>query len=340
MSDYEIDADDLPIGADLESENATVLTRIDALDGILADCLGRRQVLEDLITDSSFEQFPAFMTSSYALLSAAEEIELAKFIEAGHSAVDRLAVLDSDDPARQALERDMRLGKLARDRFVLANIRLVAAHVRTTNGRGLEFADRMQVGLIGVMRAADKFDYRVGTKFSTYATWWIKQGIQRAVANESRTVRIPVHFHDQVVAVRAAEHRLTQELNRAPFDAELAAASGRTVEEVQLVQRLDRAFVSLEVVIDEVDSDVDRLGGRPDLDIEADLDRVALCKSMLAVLTDREAEVLKRRCGYVTGEEETLDEIGKSFGVTRERIRQIEAKAKTKILEHFAGAVA
>ena len=295
---------------------------------------------EDLIAGSTFGQVPAFMDLPYALLAAEEEAELAKLIEAGHGAAERLVAFDLADLARLSLERDVRLGRLARDRFVLANIRLVAAIVRTTNGRGLEFADRMQVGLMGVMRAADKFDYRVGTKFSTYATWWIKQGIQRAVANESRTVRIPVHFHDQVVAVRAAEHRLTEELNRAPFDPEVAAASGRTVEEVQLVQRLDRAFVSLEVAIDELDSDVDRLGVRPDLDIEADQDRVALCKSMLAVLTDREAEVLTRRCGYVTGEKETLDEIGKTLGVTRERIRQIEAKAKKKILASFGSAAA
>jgi RNA polymerase primary sigma factor len=310
----------------LPDEHAEVLVRLDALAAVTADYTERRLVLESLMND---DRPPAFMAQPYALLSAEEEVELADYIAAGKAAAG------GTDPASV---RAVRFGTLARERFVLANVRLVVSIVRTTHREGLPFDDCVQAGLMGVMRAADKFDPSFGTKFSTYATWWIRQHVQRSIADTARVVRLPVHVHEDLRPVRAARRVLRESLGRVPTLVEVSDATDRPVARVEQVLAFDRDVIDLDTAVEITGDDV-RWGHRPDVDVEESLDRERLCERALALLTDREAAVLRRRCGYDTGREETLEEIGQSFGVTRERIRQIEAKAKRKVVEALTGQV-
>lgn len=316
----------VPDPSSLSDEYAAVLARLDALAAITAEYTERRLLLEALLDD---ERLPAFMAHPYALLSAEEEVELAGYVAAGLAAAG-----DFGPDATRAV----RLGSLARERFVLANMRLVISIVRVTNREGLPFDDCMQAGLMGVMRAAEKFDPSFGTKFSTYATWWIRQHVQRSIADTARVVRLPVHVHEDLRPVRAARRALCESLDRLPTLTEISDATGRPVARVEQVLAFDRDIIGLDAAAEITCDDV-RWAHRPDVDVEESLDRARLCDQVLSLLTDRESAVLRRRCGYDTGREETLEEIGQSFGVTRERIRQIEAKAKRKIVDALAGQV-
>jgi RNA polymerase primary sigma factor len=276
-----------------------------------------------------------------ALLDAAQEVELAKRIEAGALAADRLRrAADTGEVLGSQLYRDLGLivgeGGRARNHLLEANLRLVVSLAKRYSGRGMAFLDLVQEGNLGLIRAVEKFDYTRGYKFSTYATWWIRQAISRALSDQSRTIRIPVHVGELVTRLARVRRTLLQELGREASRAELAAALDVTVEKVIELQRYGREPVSLDEPIgDEGDT---RLG-----DVVEDtwaavafdaLDVTFLqaeLRNVLATLSDREAGVIRLRFGLTDGQPRTLDEIGRFYGVTRERIRQIEAKTLSKL---------
>ena len=244
------------------------------------------------------------------LLTADEERELAARMEVG------------DDESKQHL--------------IEANLRLVVSIAKRYTGRGMQFLDLIQEGNLGLIKAVDKFDYHKGYKFSTYATWWIRQAITRAIADQARTIRIPVHMVETINKLIRCQRQLLQELNREPEDFEIADAMGITVEKVREIMKISQEPVSLEKPIGEEEDS--HLGDFiPDEDAPSPADQAAfsLLKEqlfdVLKELTPREEQVLKMRYGLVDGRTRTLEEVGKEFDVTRERIRQIEAKALRKL---------
>ncbi|MBT5953956.1 sigma-70 family RNA polymerase sigma factor [bacterium] len=247
---------------------------------------------------------------SIKLLTQAEEIDLAKRVEAGEMA--------------------------AKDRLVNANLRLVVAIAKKYCGQGLLFLDLIQEGNTGLIRAAEKFDYRKGFKFSTYATWWIKQGITRAIADQSRTIRVPVHMVETIYKVKKATRILMQEYSRWPTDEELAIKTELSVETIKSVRKFSQVPLSLETPIGNEDSC--QLGNfiedknleAPEVRSERLLIRKEIDKAM-DILTEREQTILKLRYGFDDGRPRTLEEVGKVYNVTRERIRQIEEKALRKL---------
>jgi RNA polymerase primary sigma factor len=277
------------------------------------------------------------------LLSAELEVETAKRIEAGLAAAARLAALDgepvegvepSDDPARD--RRLMRKGLQAKDVLIEANLRLVVSIAKRYRNRGLAFLDLIQEGNLGLMRAVEKFDYTKGFKFSTYATWWIRQAITRAIADQARTIRIPVHMVETINKVVWAQRQLLQELGREPTAEEVAARVEFPIERVREIQRINQDTVSLETPVGDEDdfslSDLieDRAAVVPDdAATRAMLDQAV--KDALAYLSHREQDVVRMRFGLEDGKIRTLEEVGKAFGVTRERVRQIESKTLAKL---------
>jgi RNA polymerase primary sigma factor len=277
------------------------------------------------------------------LLKLEEEISLARRIEEGEEAKKRLEADDKKlgDRDRRSLQRVVEDGELARKHLIEANLRLVVSIAKKYNGRGMSFLDLIQEGNQGLIRAVEKFEYRRRYKFSTYATWWIRQAINRAIADQSRTIRIPVHMVETINKLTRAARRLQQELSREPSYAEIADAMGPdwNAEKVEEAFKLTREPFSLETPIgDEEDSFYGDF--IPDDNIEAPVEQAS--KTILSEeldgaldkLNEREAMVLKLRKGLVDGREHTLEEVGAYFGVTRERIRQIENKALRKLKYH------
>jgi RNA polymerase primary sigma factor len=277
------------------------------------------------------------------LLTLEEEISLARRIEEGEAARKRLdeAADTFEERARRSLKRVVEDGDLARQHLIEANLRLVVSIAKKYNGRGMSFLDLIQEGNQGLIRAVEKFEYRRRYKFSTYATWWIRQAINRAIADQSRTIRIPVHMVETINKLTRASRRLQQELSREPTYEEIADAMGPdwNAEKVEEAFKLTREPFSLETPIgDEEDSFYGDF--IPDENIESPVEqasKVILSEELdeaLNKLSEREAMVLKLRKGLVDGREHTLEEVGSHFGVTRERIRQIENKALRKLKYH------
>jgi len=278
-----------------------------------------------------------------ALLTAEEEVSLAKRMEAGKKAQNRLnAARYADDEKRYELEMQLDDGIYAREHLIRANSRLVISVAKKYIGRGVPFLDLIQEGNIGLIRASNKFDYKRGHKFSTYATWWIRQAVTRAIADQSRTIRVPVHMGDQINKMLRISHQLTQRLGRGPTPEELAAELEIPVRKVEQMLDVARRPLSLEMPTD--DEGDSTLGDFvEDTDSPSPPDRVsaAMLKDLLLeILVDlppREVKILQMRYGLLDGQTYTLEQVGKKLGVTRERVRQIEAQALSR-LRHPAHA--
>ena len=282
------------------------------------------------------------------LLSAEEEIELAKNMEAGAVAKEKIAILKSrEENATEEelaeikeeiknLQKDLDAGDEAKKRLAEANLRLVVSIAKRYVGRGMLFLDLIQEGNLGLIKAVEKFDYRKGYKFSPYATWWIRQAITRAIADQARTIRIPVHMVETINKLIRVSRQLLQELGREPSPEEIAAEMNMPVERVREILKISQEPVSLETPIgEEEDSHLGDFIQDDNVPVPADAAAFTLLKEqleeVLGTLTEREQKVLTLRFGLEDGRARTLEEVGKEFNVTRERIRQIEAKALRKL---------
>jgi RNA polymerase primary sigma factor len=275
-----------------------------------------------------------------ALLTAAEEVDLAKRIEVGLYAAQRLDHPDGDLASATVSRRDLqwlaRDGDRARTRLLEANLRLVVSVAKRYAGRGMAFLDLIQEGNIGLIRAVEKFDYAKGYKFSTYATWWIRQAISRAMADKRRTIRLPAHVAEAVTKLERRRRELLVQLGREPTAADLATDLAMTAEQVVELQRLAREPVSLDDTVGaDGSSSIGDLIEDTAAVVAADAAIAVLLedeiRAVLATLTEREANIVRLRFGLTGGRPHTLDEISRVHGVTRERIRQIEARTMTKL---------
>jgi len=270
------------------------------------------------------------------LLTAEEEVSLAKRMEAGQIAQEKLDADGLNTAERDELSTVVLDGLYAREHLIRANSRLVISVAKKYIGRGVPFLDLIQEGNIGLIRAANKFNYRLGHKFSTYATWWIRQAVTRAIADQSRTIRVPVHMGDQINKLLRTSHRLTQELGREPTSEELATALEIPTRKAEEMMRVARRPLSLEMPTDdEGDSELgdfieDEDSAAPDDEVTSAMLR-ELLQYILQDLPPREVRILQLRYGLVDGETYTLEEVGKKLGVTRERVRQIEAQALSRL---------
>ncbi|RKN06839.1 RNA polymerase sigma factor [Streptomyces radicis] len=271
------------------------------------------------------------------LLNAEQEVELAKRIEAGLFAEDKLASSDKIAPKlRRELEIISEDGRRAKNHLLEANLRLVVSLAKRYTGRGMLFLDLIQEGNLGLIRAVEKFDYTKGYKFSTYATWWIRQAITRAMADQARTIRIPVHMVEVINKLARVQRQMLQDLGREPTPEELAKELDMTPEKVVEVQKYGREPISLHTPLGEDgDSEFGDLIEDSEAVVPADAVSFTLLQeqlhSVLDTLSEREAGVVSMRFGLTDGQPKTLDEIGKVYGVTRERIRQIESKTMSKL---------
>ncbi|QOR46632.1 RNA polymerase sigma factor [Trueperella pecoris] len=272
-----------------------------------------------------------------SLLNAAEEVELAQRIEAGLFAQHILETTQIDDRKyRRELEIIARDGRNAKNHLLEANLRLVVSLAKRYTGRGMLFLDLIQEGNLGLVRAVEKFDYAKGFKFSTYATWWIRQAITRAMADQARTIRIPVHMVEVINKLARVQRQMLQDLGREPTTEELARELDMTEEKVIEVQKYGREPISLHTPLGEDgDSEFGDLIEDSEAVVPADAVGFTLLQEqlhqVLDTLSEREAGVVSMRFGLTDGQPKTLDEIGKVYGVTRERIRQIESKTMSKL---------
>ena len=282
------------------------------------------------------------------LLSADEEIELAQKMEDGAVAAEKISILkgrmdnatdeekaDLKDEIKK-LQKEVDFGADEKKRLAEANLRLVVSIAKRYVGRGMLFLDLIQEGNLGLIKAVEKFDYKKGYKFSTYATWWIRQAITRAIADQARTIRIPVHMVETINKLIRVSRQLLQELGREPSPEEIAAEMNMPVERVREILKISQEPVSLETPIgEEEDSHLGDFIKDDNVPVPADAAAFTLLKEqleeVLGTLTEREQKVLTLRFGLEDGRARTLEEVGKEFNVTRERIRQIEAKALRKL---------
>ncbi len=302
-----------------------------------------RQARKDAELTASADSVRAYLKQigKVALLNAEEEVELAKRIEAGLYAAERMRrSIDIGEKVSPQLRRDLRWivrdGERAKNHLLEANLRLVVSLAKRYTGRGMAFLDLIQEGNLGLIRAVEKFDYTKGYKFSTYATWWIRQAITRAMADQARTIRIPVHMVEVINKLGRIQRELLQDLGREPTPEELAKEMDITPEKVLEIQQYAREPISLDQTIgDEGDSQLGDFIEDSEAVVAVDAVSFTLLQdqlqSVLATLSEREAGVVRLRFGLTDGQPRTLDEIGQVYGVTRERIRQIESKTMSKL---------
>jgi RNA polymerase primary sigma factor len=317
---------DLPLPTD-----ALVLRAVDEDDDI--------PVYSTMITGATADPVKDYLKQigKVPLLNAAEEVELAMRIEAGLFAEDKLA---NTPNLTKELERELkwvaRDGQRAKSHLLGANLRLVVSLAKRYTGRGMQFLDLIQEGNLGLIRAVEKFDYTKGFKFSTYATWWIRQAITRAMADQARTIRIPVHMVEVINKLARVQRQMLQDLGREPTPEELSKELDMTPEKVVEVQKYGREPISLHTPLGEDgDSEFGDLIEDTEAVVPADAVGFTMLQkqleSLLDSLSEREAGVIRMRFGLGDGMPKTLDQIGDTFGVTRERIRQIESKTMAKL---------
>ncbi|RUP35868.1 MAG: RNA polymerase sigma factor [Gordonia sp. (in: high G+C Gram-positive bacteria)] len=302
-----------------------------------------RQARKDAELTASADSVRAYLKQigKVALLNAEEEVALAKRIEAGLYAAELLARMQASGekvsmPQRRALREVAYDGTKAKNHLLEANLRLVVSLAKRYTGRGMAFLDLIQEGNLGLIRAVEKFDYTKGYKFSTYATWWIRQAITRAMADQARTIRIPVHMVEVINKLGRIQRELLQDLGREPTPEELAKEMDITPEKVLEIQQYAREPISLDQTIgDEGDSQLGDFIEDSEAIVAVDAVSFTLLQdqlqSVLETLSEREAGVVRLRFGLTDGQPRTLDEIGQVYGVTRERIRQIESKTMSKL---------
>ena len=302
-----------------------------------------RQARKDAEMTASADSVRAYLKQigKVPLLNAEQEVELAKRIEAGLYAAERLrAAEEKGEKLSPQLKRDLewiaRDGEKAKNHLLEANLRLVVSLAKRYTGRGMAFLDLIQEGNLGLIRAVEKFDYTKGYKFSTYATWWIRQAITRAMADQARTIRIPVHMVEVINKLGRIQRELLQDLGREPTPEELAKEMDITPEKVLEIQQYAREPISLDQTIgDEGDSQLGDFIEDSEAVVAVDAVSFSLLQDqlqqVLQTLSEREAGVVRLRFGLTDGQPRTLDEIGQVYGVTRERIRQIESKTMSKL---------
>src|SRR6185295_6848350 len=325
LTEEGVDVLDVPV----EDDTLTEAEIRQAERGAAADS-GRRAATSDLVRIYLRE------IGRVPLLTAEDEVELAKTIEAGLFAEEKLG---GGFPLLGAVHGDLELlvgeGVRAKQRLIEANLRLVVSIAKRYIGRGLVFLDLIQEGNLGLIRAVEKFDYTRGYKFSTYATWWIRQAITRAIADQARTIRVPVHMVETINKLARVQRQLHQELGREATTDEIAAELGLEPERVAEIQRIAQEPVSLQSPIGEEESDLGDF--IEDADAVVPIEAAAFImlqdqlERVLRELAEREQRIIQLRFGLTDGHPRTLEEVGREFGVTRERIRQIESKTLAKL---------
>ncbi len=349
IEDFEIEVEDDEVETETEAEAETE-TEEESKDGAAAQSEDEVLILSDDDDDAPVAQVAAAGATAdpvkdylkqigkVPLLNAEQEVELAKRIEAGLFAEEQLAGDGDGLPVdvRAELEWIAEDGRRAKNHLLEANLRLVVSLAKRYTGRGMLFLDLIQEGNLGLIRAVEKFDYTKGYKFSTYATWWIRQAITRAMADQARTIRIPVHMVEVINKLARVQRQMLQDLGREPTPEELARELDMTPEKVIEVQKYGREPISLSTPLgEEGDSEFGDLIEDSEAIVPADAVSFTLLQeqlhSVLDTLSEREAGVVSMRFGLTDGQPKTLDEIGKVYGVTRERIRQIESKTMSKL---------
>ncbi|MGK8500309.1 RNA polymerase sigma factor [Nocardia asiatica] len=359
LGDLEVSEEDLTDGDELvdvaeepeaegaEAEEAEEPTAADKASGDFVwdeeESEALRQARKDAELTASADSVRAYLKQigKVALLNAEEEVELAKRIEAGLYAAEKVREFtEQGEKLPVAMRRDynwiVRDGNRAKNHLLEANLRLVVSLAKRYTGRGMAFLDLIQEGNLGLIRAVEKFDYTKGYKFSTYATWWIRQAITRAMADQARTIRIPVHMVEVINKLGRIQRELLQDLGREPTPEELAKEMDITPEKVLEIQQYAREPISLDQTIgDEGDSQLGDFIEDSEAVVAVDAVSFTLLQdqlqSVLETLSEREAGVVRLRFGLTDGQPRTLDEIGQVYGVTRERIRQIESKTMSKL---------